>query len=302
MDTHDIIDILSQLKITDVKLNEPLKNHTNIKIGGNAKIFVKIYTQKQLKNCICFLNAIESQYIILGNGTNTLFSDNGYNGVVICLSKSLKNYKIYEDGIYVQAGLNMFELNKICRKYGLGGLEFSYGIPGSVGGAICMNAGAYGKSVGDFVDYVLAIKEGKLKKIKSKDMGFSYRHSAVESENLVVVGAKFLLYKSEPKEIEILQNEYFQKRLENQPYADPSLGSVFKRKDGIEPVSKMIDNLGLKGYKVGGACVSEKHAGFIVNKGSATCQDVLKLIKYIQKKIKKVYEFEPELEIKILGD
>ncbi|MGN1212830.1 MAG: UDP-N-acetylmuramate dehydrogenase [Christensenellales bacterium] len=302
MNTHELVDTLSQLKIQDIKINEPLKNHSNIKIGGNAKIFVLIKTQKQLKDCIVFLNAIKSQYFVLGNGTNTLFGDNGYDGVVISLGKSFKGYKIYDDGIFANAGLNLFELNKLCRQYGFAGLEFSYGIPGSVGGAVCMNAGAYGKSIGDFIDFCLVIKNGKLKKVKAKDMKFSYRHSIVNDEHLTVVGAKFNLLKGDAKQIENLQNEYFQKRLQNQPYSQPSLGSVFKRKDGTLPVSKMIDELGLKGHSVGGACVSEKHAGFIVNKGSATCQDVLKLIKYIQQKVKKVYGFEPELEIKILGE
>lgn len=302
MDIHEIVDILSQLKIDNVKLNEPLKKHSSIKIGGNAQIFVDIKSQKQLKDCVSFLNSINYKFVVLGNGTNTLFGDNGYSGAVLCLGKNLKDFKIYEDGIYAQAGLGLFEFNKICRQNGFGGLEFSYGIPGSIGGAICMNAGAYGKCLGDFVDYVLVIKNGRLKKIKAKDMHFAHRQSAVQTDGLIVVGAKFKLSKQEPKNIENLQNEYFQKRLQNQPYADPSLGSVFKRHNGNLPVSKIIDDLGLKGYSVGGACVSEKHAGFIINKDSATCQDVLKLIKYIQKKVKSSYGFVPELEIKILGD
>lgn len=300
MNVHDIVDTLYQLKITDVKLAEPLKNHSSIKIGGNAKIYVKVHTQKQLKNCLLFLCATKSQYYILGKGTNTLFADGGFNGVVVDVS-GLKNFKVCADGIYAHAGLSLFELNKACRSFGFAGLEFSFGIPGSVGGAVCMNAGAYGKAIGDFVDYCFVIKNGKLKKVKGSNLNFSYRHSEVQSQNLTVVGVKFKLPKGDKKQIEILQNEYFQKRLQSQPYSEPSLGSVFKRHNG-QPVSKIIDNLGLKGFCVGDACVSEKHAGFIVNKGAATCQDVLKLVKYIQNKVKKNYGYKPELEIKVLGE
>ena len=133
-------------------------------------------------------------------------------------------------------------------------------------------------------------------------MQFSYRNSVVQNSNLIIVAVKFKLTKTNSNQIEFLQNEYLQKRLTSQPYAEPSLGSVFKRKDGYEPISKLIETLGLKGYSIGGAVISQKHAGFIINKQSATCQDVLKLIEYIQNKIKQVYGFVPELEIKVLGD
>jgi UDP-N-acetylmuramate dehydrogenase len=301
MTLHEVVDILSQLNIKDISIGEPLKNHTSIKIGGNAKLFVKISTKKQLKDCINFFNEIGYHYYILGNGTNTLASDDGFDGAVVSLGKTLTRHKFDEDGIFVEAGMGLFELNKLCRNAGLSGLEFSYGIPGSVGGAICMNAGSFGHNIGEFVQYVLVLKNGKLKKLTATEMDFSYRHSAVSSQNFIVVGAKFKLKKGEPKQIEKLQNEFFQKKLDMQPYSELSFGSVFKKKFGFEPISKIIDDLGLKGYSVGGAKISEKHAGFVVNSHNATCNDCINLIQYVKKQIYLKYGFEPELEVKLLG-
>ena len=299
MNIYEIVDNLHQFGVNNIKLNEPLKNHTNIKIGGPAEIFVEVDSKKQLRSCINFFNSIKYKYFILGNGTNTLANDSGYKGAVICL-KGLKKYKLSKDGIYAQAGVGLFQLNKLCRKFGLGGLEFSYGIPGSVGGAVCMNAGSYGYNLGDFIDYVCVLKNGRFKNISAKNMHFDYRTSIIQKSDLIVIGAKFKLAKSDGQQIEDLQNSYFQKRLQTQPYTEPSLGSVFKREEGQLPISKLIDDLGLKGFKIGGACVSEKHAGFIVNKHLATCQDFVKLVNYVQNKVKSVYGFVPKLEIKIL--
>lgn len=297
----EIVDTLFKLGIKDVKLNEPLKNYTNIKIGGNANIFVDIKSQNQLAKCTKFFDDIKYQYAILGNGTNTLVKDDGFCGAVIS-TKGLKKIRVCDDGVFAQAGVGLFELNRVCRDNGLSGLEFSYGIPGSVGGAVCMNAGAYGESMSSVVDYVCVLQGGKTKRIKAKNMGFDYRTSKTKNSQMVIVGVKFRLKKSTTKHIEILQNTIFQNRLQRQPYNEPSLGSVFKRQKGFLPISQIIDSLGLKGFCIGGASVSKKHAGFIVNNHSATCQDFLKLVEYIQKKIKNSYGFEPELEIKILGD
>jgi len=299
-----IIDTLSQNKI-NYTLNEPLSAHTSIKIGGVAKIFINVKTEKELIFVLNFLKKNEIRYHILGNGTNTLASDNGYNGVVIC-TKKLKRYKVsiknHNASIYVQSGMGLFEFNKFLRHLGFEGLEFSYGIPGSIGGAICMNAGAYNQNIGDFVKYVKIFQNGKIKKISKSKMLFSYRNSMVQNSDIVVLGAKFNFKKGDQKQIENLQNFYFQKRLNSQPYSDLSFGSVFKRNLNFDPVSKLIDDLGLKGYSIGGAEISKKHAGFIINVGSATCQDCLLLIKYIQQRIYESYGFVPEPEVKFLGD
>lgn len=301
-----IIDTLSQNKIL-YKIDESLSKHTSIKIGGKAKIFVEVKAEKELVFLLKYLSLIDTKYHILGNGTNTLACDDDFEEVVIC-TKALKWYKVSGDtsknlfSIYIQSGMGLFELNKKLRTLGLGGLEFSYGIPGSVGGAVCMNAGAYGKCIGDFVEYVKIFDGEKVLKISRKNMLFSYRQSLVQNSNLVVLGVKLNLQKSDSKDIEFLQKQYFQKRLDSQPYDKLSFGSCFKRYEGKEPISKLIDDLGLKGYRIGDAEISEKHAGFIINIGSATCQDVRLLIKYIQGKIFEHYGFVPEPEVKFLGE
>ena len=305
-----IIDFLNKNKIS-FNLNVSLKNHTSIKIGGNASIFTYVKSEKQFVNLLNFLCTINQKYYVLGNGTNTLASDDGYDGVVIC-TKKFKRYKQNCNtlnktehnikSIYVQAGMGLFEFGKLLKKLCLGSLEFAYGIPGTIGGAICMNAGAYNKNIGDYVEYVKVYNNGKVKKFKNEDMNFSYRQSVVQNSKMVVLGAKFNLLKTDSKCIEKLQQEYFNKRLQSQPYSDLSFGSVFKRNLNIEPISKLIDNLGLKGFRVGGAEISKKHAGFIINIASATCQDCLLLIKYIQQKVFDAYGFIPEPEVKLLED
>lgn len=164
-----------------------------------------------------------------------------------------------------------------------------------------MNAGAFGKNIGEQVDYVKVLQNGNIKKYSAKKMEFAYRHSIVEENRLIVLGAKFLLKNSTLENVETLQNEFFHKKLDSQPYTELSFGSVFKRCNGTLAISKIIDELGLKGYSVGGASISDKHAGFIVNNGNATCQDCLLLIQYIQAKVKEAYGFVPELEVKLLG-
>ena len=299
-----IIDTLSQNNYI-YKLEENLSKHTSIKIGGKAKIFIEVKTEKQLIFLIKYLSLIGTKYHILGNGTNTLFSDKNFDGVIVC-TRGLKKYFINigncKNAIYVQAGMGLFELNKLLKKLGFGGLEFTYGIPGSVGGAVCMNAGAFNQSIGDFVEYVKIFDGERVQIISKKNMLFSYRQSIVQNSNLVVLGVKLNLKKSNSQDIEFLQKQYFQKRLDSQPYDKLSFGSCFKRYDGKEPVSKLIDDLGLKGYRIGDAEISKKHAGFIINIGSATCQDVRLLIKYIQEKIFEHFGFIPEPEVKFLGE
>ena len=177
----------------------------------------------------------------------------------------------------------MFELNKLCKQFCFGGLEFSYGIPASVGGAVVMNAGTQDNCIGNFVEFCLVLKENKLVKVEASELDFSYRHSIFQTNpNLIILGVKFKLSKAERNVIENLQQEIFQKKLSNQPYGELSFGSAFKRNADFPPVSKLIDQLGLKGKIIGGAKISEKHAGFIINYNQATCKDCLKLLQYIK--------------------
>lgn len=298
----EFLDFLEQNKI-EFRLNEKLSDHTNFKIGGTCKVLIFPKSLSQLVRVLKFLKTSNTKFYILGAGTNVLCSDNGFDGVVIKLGGHLKNYKIQGTTIQVEAGMNLFELNRILLNNNLTGLEFSYGIPGSVGGAVYMNAGAYNKSVGEFVKNVKVFDGEKIRTLNPKELDFSYRHSNIQNTGWTILTLTFEFQKGEFEQIKASQSKFLQSRLNSQPYHQACAGSVFKRLEaGKTPVSKMIDDLGLKGYTIGDAQVSTIHAGFIVNKGKATCKDVKSLIQYIQNKIKSSYNQQIELEIIILGD
>lgn len=298
----ELISFLNNNKIEYI-LNEQLCNHTNFKIGGKCKVFVLSNSIKKIIKLVKFLNKKNINFFIMGNGTNLLVSDSGFDGVVIKLGKQFKKYKINKTKAYFQCGCNVFEVNRLLCQNNLSGLEFTYGIPGSIGGLVSMNGGAFEHSVSEKILKVKVFDGKKVKWIKCQNMNFSHRHSAVFEKNYIVLGALFLL-EQQPAEV-IKQNmDYFlDRRKLTQPYNLPSAGSVFKRlENGKVAVSKLIDNLGLKGKSEGDAQISIIHAGFIVNNGKATCQDVLKLIKYIKEQVYNNYGYKLQLEIKLLGD
>ena len=298
----DILTFLKKQKI-DYLLDENLSNHTNFKIGGKCKILAKPQDIKSTVKLVKFLSKQNINFFILGNGTNILASDNGFNGVVIKLGNQLKNYKIKKTKACFECGFNVFEMNRLLCKNNLSGLEFTYGIPGSVGGLICMNGGAFEHSVCEKVFKVKVFDGKKVKTLKVKDMYFSHRNSIFLEKNYIILSATFLLEKRSSEDIKNKMDNYFEKRKSTQPYTLPSAGSVFKRlENGKKPVSKMIDELGLKGKSVGDAQISTIHAGFIVNNGKATCQDVLKLIKYIKEQVQLTFGYNLQLEIRYLGD
>lgn len=278
--------------------NESLKNHTSVKVGGTAKLFDVPNTQNKLLKLLSFLMQNEIKYQLIGNGTNLLAQDGVYDGVVVC-TKQLKRYKVSKTSIYVQCGMGLFEFGKLLRELQLSGVEFLYGIPGTIGGALVMNAGAFERCIGDFVEYVNVFDGKSVKRLSREQMSFSYRGSLAQKQNLIVLGAKLKLESGKFDDIKSLQEQYFQKKLAGQPYDIPSFGSAFKRNEKM-PISKIVDELGLKGYTIGGAQISKKHAGFIVNIGDATCQDYLEMIKYIQQKVFDAYGFVPEPEVRFL--
>lgn len=277
---------------------EKLAFHTSVGVGGRARFFVVVKTQKQLVDLLCYIHQNEIKYHILGNGTNTLASDKLYIGVVIS-TKNLKRMVLSNGGIYTQCGLGLFEFCKILKENCYEGLEFLYGIPGTIGGAVVMNAGAFGREIGDYIEYVSVYHNGKVKKLSKHQLNFSYRNSIFQYSDLVVLGAKFTLKKGSCEKISQMQQNYFKQKLDEQPYNFPSFGSAFKRCQNV-PVGKLIDELGLKGYTIGGAQISKKHAGFIINIGNATCQDFVKMIKYVQKKVFDAYGIKIEPEVKFL--
>lgn len=287
----------------EFRLNQNLSNYTNFKIGGKCPVMVFPSSISKFVRLLKFINKNSIKFYVLGAGTNILCSDDGYDGVIIKLGGKLKNYKLQGNTIFVEAGMNLFELNRILLDNCLEGLEFSYGIPGSVGGAICMNAGAYNKSIGDYVVNVKVFDGHKIRTLSKGEMNFSYRHSIIFEKKYIVLGATFLLNKGEYSLIKQNQQQFLNKRLQTQPYHEASAGSAFKRlENGVKPVSKMIDELGLKGFSVGDAQISTIHAGFIVNRGKASCKDVKSLIQYVQSKVKASYDENIELEIVVLGE
>ena len=284
--------------------NEPMSKHTSFKIGGIADYFIKVTTVQELKDVLELANNLNIPITIIGNGTNLLVRDGGIRGFVIKLE--LNEFKIKRSTneilITVESGMSLGALSGIALKEEIAGLEFLSGIPGTVGGAIRMNAGAYGKEMQDIVVKTRVMTyDGKIKTLDLKEHDFKYRDSILSKMQAIVIDTCLRAKKGEKSEIENLMKEYSSSRKEKQPLEYPNAGSTFKRKEGVV-TAKLIDECGLKGYSIGDAEVSTKHAGFIVNKGNATANDVLSLVEYIKKEIKAKFGIVVELEILVLGD
>ena len=280
--------------------NEPMCKHTSFKIGGPADIFVAVNTIEELKNTLNIAQTNKILVTCIGNGTNLLVKDKGIRGITIKLN--FKNIKINGEEIEVGSGMQLPILAKTAYENSLSGLEFASGIPGTVGGAVKMNAGAYG---GEFKDIVIETtyldSEQNLKNIQNKEHKFSYRYSIFFFFNDIIISTKLKLKKENQEIIKRKMEENSLKRKEKQPINFPNAGSVFKRKNEYIP-AEIIDKCGLKGYNIGNAYVSKLHAGFIINKGNATAQDVLNLIEHIKNVVKEKYYINLELEIKVIGE
>lgn len=294
--------IISKEKI---KQNEPMKNHTTFKIGGPADFFIKVTSIKELKLIMEFAKDENIPITIVGNGSNLLVTDKGIRGLVIKLE--LKGIKINEKDkehieIVVDSGVPMGLLAQKLSKAGMTGFEELSGIPGTIGGAILMDAGAYGREIKDIVIEVTTLDpNGDLKTFSNEQSEFSYRKSKFSNSNYIILQTKLALKKGNKDEIKQKMNELAKSRKEKQPIEYPNAGSTFKRGDDFI-TAKLIDEAGLKGYSIGGAKISEKHAGFIINTGNATAQDVLDLVKYAKEKVYEKFGKKIELEIKILGE
>lgn len=281
---------------------EPLSAHTTFKIGGPAEMFINVKDVQTITSVIKFCKRNNLKAFPLGKGSNLLVSDEGVDGIVLNLSSGISNvYLLDEETIYCEAGASLAKLCKFALENSLTGLEFAYGIPGSVGGAVFMNAGAYGGEIKDVILYAdHADKNGNLERFKKDELDMSYRHSVYCCKDYIITGAAFRLKKGNYDEIKEKMDELIGRRYDKQPMDMPSAGSTFKRPDGAY-ASALIDECGLKGFSVGGAQVSEKHAGFIVNKGGATCDDVLRLIEHIKDRVKMETGYRLETEVEILG-
>ena len=278
--------------------NEPMKKHTSFKIGGPAEIFIVPGNIDEIKNIL----KLEKNVTIIGNGSNLLVNDEGIKGIILSISNCLNDIKILDEEIEVGAGVLISKLAKVAQNEGLSGLEWAYGIPGTVGGAVVMNAGAYGGEMKDIVVETEYINEiGEIIKLNGEGHQFGYRKSIFNIENSknVIIKSKIKLKKAEKSEILKQMEENLSKRKEKQPLEYPSAGSTFKRPEGYF-AGKLIEDAGLKGFKIGDAAVSEKHAGFVINLGNAKADDVKKLISCIQEKVYNNSGVKLEPEIKFL--
>ncbi|MBP3255174.1 MAG: UDP-N-acetylmuramate dehydrogenase [Clostridia bacterium] len=294
-------EILKNMPNSEVKQNELMSKHTSFRIGGPADIWIRVKDIDELIYIVNYANKNNLELSIVGNGSNTLVKDKGIRGITI--SPCFENIDIKWEGdiaiVNAGSGVKLPVLANELLKNEIEGFEFASGIPGSVGGAVRMNAGAYGGEMKQIVESVTFInEEGNLITVRNEDINFSYRYSRFKEKKEIIVNVKFKLSKGNAKEIKEKMDDLNGKRIEKQPLNMPSGGSTFKRGNGFI-TSQIIDEAGLKGYKIGGAQVSEKHAGFIVNTGNATAEDVLNLVDYV---IKVVYEkygkiIEPEIEV-----
>ena len=284
--------------------NEPMSKHTSFKIGGPAEIFVKINNVEELKLIIKISKQAEFPITVVGNGSNLLVLDRGIKGITLMIK--LENYKIIENNEYVQviagAGCKLGKLAQIFLQNEISGFEELSGIPGTIGGAVRMNAGAHGKEIKDIIEEVVAIDyQGNKRIFKKEELQLGYRTSIFKKEKYIITEVKINLSKGDKETIKSKMAEYQNYRKEKQPIEYPSAGSTFKRGEDFL-TAKLIDEAGLKGYTIGGAMVSNKHSGFVINKGNATAKDVLELVQYIENEINKRFGKKIELEIEVIGE
>lgn len=301
MDKTDIIFNLAEILGCEARKYEPLSRHTTFKIGGVADTYVKVTSLSKLSTILKECRESDIDYMIIGNGSNILASDDGYRGVVIRLDGDFRKISLVDDDtIYCGAGATLAALCKFALNNGLSGLEFAWGIPGSVGGAVFMNAGAYGGEMKDVVYSVNHLtKNGEPGRTEKDDLQFGYRASVYRQNNAIITGATLKLRKDNPEDIRARMDDYLGRRSSKQPLEYPSAGSVFKRPEGAY-AGALIEQCGLKGHSHGGAQVSEKHAGFIINKANANANDVKSLIREVQTKVYDETGYNLECELIIL--
>ena len=314
-----------KLPSANIKLNEPMKLHTSFKIGGPADFFITANNIQEIREVVNIAKENNLPLKVVGNGTNLLVKDNGFRGIIlktnlqeIKITKTKNKdeintkYKINEMEssinckeeyiVNVQSGMALGKLSQILLKNEIGGFEFASGIPGTIGGAIKMNAGAYGGEFKGIIQDVIYLNEqNDIVVIQNTQCDFSYRHSLFSNKDYIILGCNLKLYKDTKENIKNKLDENLQSRREKQPIEYPSAGSTFKRGEDFI-TAKLIDECGLKGYTIGGAQVSEKHAGFIINKNNATAEDVINLIKHVTEIVYEKTGKKINLEIEIIGE
>jgi UDP-N-acetylmuramate dehydrogenase len=288
-----------------IKYNEPLANHTSFKIGGPADALVTVENEDELAKVITFAKEENIDYFLLGNGSNVLASDEGFRGIIIKLGGDFLEATVDGEIIKAGAGITLSKLAGLAMNSSLTGLEFASGIPGTLGGALFMNAGAYGGEMKLVVTKVTVLnldsESGEIIELTNEEMKFGYRHSILKEKNYLALSCEMKLEKGDKETIAAYMRELALKRKEKQPLEYPSAGSTFKRPEGYF-AGKLIEDAGLGGYTVGGAQVSEKHKGFVINKGGATAKDVKELVEHVIKTIKEKDNVTLEPEVLFLGE
>lgn len=303
MENERILGLLKEIiSIDKIKIDEPMSSHTTFKIGGPADFLVLPSDINEILNVYKLCQDNNVKLTTIGNGSNLVVRDGGIRGIVLKLYKNFSQISVNENIIEGQCGALLSKIANEALKNNLSGLEFASGIPGTLGGAVIMNAGAYGHEMHEvvletkFIDH-----DSQIKTIKNNEHQFGYRKSIFQNKQCIILSTRMQLKEGNQKEIKDMMECLNSQRKSKQPLEMPSAGSVFRRPEG-HFVGKLVDDCNLKGYSIGGAQVSEKHSGFIVNKGNATCTDVLDLIKHIKKTVKDNFGVELETEVKIIGE
>lgn len=303
MNIHIIYDKLKKiLPCNNIKLNESMKNHTSFRVGGPADILVLPRDVREISGIVKLCKDANIPFLVIGNGTNLLVRDNGIRGVVIKLSKNFNDISIDKNFIRCKSGVLLSTAARFALKNSLSGLEFAHGIPGTVGGATVMNAGAYDGEMSNVISKVKVLNfDGNIIEMKKDELNFSYRKSSLQDTDNILLEIEMELVAGNFEAIKEKMSELFARRKAKQPLNIPSAGSTFKRpKNNF--AGYLIEKAGLKGYRIGGALVSEIHAGFIVNDNNATCNDIIKLIEHIQNEVMNKFNIMLEPEIKVVGD
>ena len=285
-----------------VQTAEPMKNHTTFRVGGPADYFVAPHTEEEIRKIVALCEEKEIPWFVTGNGSNLVVSDEGYHGVILSVYKNFQGIEVEGNRIRAKAGSMLVSISRAAREAGLSGMEFASGIPGTLGGGVRMNAGAYGGEMKDILRTVTVLTpEGELKTLDVSEMDLSYRHSCVPEQQYIVLEAEIELGYKPEEEIRAQMEELRNKRIEKQPLEYPSAGSTFKRPEGYF-AGKLIMDAGLAGYRVGDAAVSDKHCGFVVNLGKATATDVRGLMHDVSDRVYAQFGVHLEPEVRFVGN
>lgn len=289
------------LPAENIHIKEPMSKHTTFRIGGEADCFLQIESAEQLRGIQEYLQKLEIPYFILGNGSNILVSDKGFSGVVLEIADKMSNIRVENNCLIVQAGVLMSKIARVAYENSLTGFEFAAGIPGTIGGGVVMNAGAYGGELKQVVTAVTVLdKEGNLLELDNDTMEFGYRTSVIKNHPFIVTEVRIQLQPGQKDTIKATMDDLGARRREKQPLEYASAGSTFKRPEGYF-AGKLIMEAGLRGYQVGDAKVSEKHCGFVINTGSATAEQVKQLMSHVQAEVKKQFGVDLEPEVIFVG-